>query len=111
MNEVEKVLKEVFHLRYLKPSQETIITRILENSRKKEEKDSITVLPTGAGKSLCFMVPAVLFKKRYTIIIYPLLALMNDQGRKLSSLGIPYSMIKGGMIRISPLLSVIVCVL
>lgn len=97
MNEVEKVLKEVFHLRYLKPSQETIITRILENSRRKEEKDSITVLPTGAGKSLCFMVPAVLFKKRYTIIIYPLLALMNDQGRKLSSLGIPYSMIKGGM--------------
>ena len=55
----------------------------------------IVILPTGAGKSLCFQVPAMLLPKP-TLVIYPLLALMNDQARKLNSLGIEPVLLRGG---------------
>ena len=97
MDEIEKALSEAFGIHYLMPCQETVIQRILENSRKKERSGSITILPTGTGKSLCFLLPAYLMKERYSILLYPLLSLMNDQARKLESLGIPYAMIRGGM--------------
>ncbi|MCR5289341.1 MAG: RecQ family ATP-dependent DNA helicase [Treponema sp.] len=56
----------------------------------------IVLLPTGAGKSLCFMLPALL-SSGPTLIIYPLLALMNDQERRLEALHIPYTTFRGGM--------------
>ena len=54
----------------------------------------IVILPTGAGKSLCFQVPAMLLPKP-TLVVYPLLALMNDQAQKLASLGIKPALFRG----------------
>ncbi|AEE16034.1 RecQ family ATP-dependent DNA helicase [Treponema brennaborense] len=54
----------------------------------------IVLLPTGAGKSLCFMIPAVLFP-RPTLIIYPLLALMSDQLRRIRQAGLDAAVLRG----------------
>ena len=56
----------------------------------------IVVLPTGYGKSLCFQLPA-LVAHGITVVVYPLLGLMNDQSRSLSARSIPHVMIRGGM--------------
>ncbi len=55
----------------------------------------IVLLPTGAGKSLCFLLPALLLDKP-TLIVYPLLALMSDQIRRLHECGIEPAVFRGG---------------
>lgn len=64
------------------------VTDILNTGRQ------IVLLPTGAGKSLCFMVPALLLS-RPTLVIYPLLALMSDQMRRLEQAGIEAVVFQG----------------
>lgn len=54
----------------------------------------IILLPTGAGKSLCFQVPALLLP-RPTLIVYPLLALMSDQVRRLKEVGLEPVLLRG----------------
>ena len=55
----------------------------------------IILLPTGAGKSLCFQVPALLLDKP-TLVIYPLLALMSDQLRRMQEAGLAPVLFRGG---------------
>lgn len=55
----------------------------------------IVLLPTGAGKSMCFLVPAILFEGP-TLILYPLLALMSDQARRMTEGGITHVVFRGG---------------
>ncbi len=76
-----EVLKNVFgHEKFL-PFQEEII----EHIRKGE--DALVVLPTGAGKSLCYQLPACVFKGM-TVVVSPLIALMEDQVMQLKQKGI-----------------------
>lgn len=82
MQEELKVLKEVFGYSGFRGEQELIIEHVL---RKK--KDCLALMPTGAGKSLCFQLPALVMN-RLTVVVSPLIALMKDQVDALRLLGI-----------------------
>ena len=60
--------------------------------------DILAVMPTGAGKSLCFQLPAILHKGQ-TIVVSPLVALMEDQTAVLRDVGINVGVIHSGMQR------------
>ncbi len=59
-------------------------------------RDSLIVMPTGGGKSLCYQLPG-LATEDLTIVVSPLIALMNDQWRRLTAAGHPVAMISSGM--------------
>ena len=75
-----------------RPMQEEIIRAALEG------RDVLAILPTGGGKSVCFQVPALL-REGVAIVITPLVALMKDQVRNLTSKGIKAMAIHSGMSR------------
>lgn len=76
-----KVLRETFKLENFRPKQEQIISGVLDGN------DILVLMPTGSGKSLCYQLPAVM-GKGISIVISPLIALINDQMAFLRSLGI-----------------------
>src|SRR4249919_2015139 len=61
-----------------------------------EGRDSLIVMPTGGGKSLCYQLPG-LAGEDLTIVVSPLIALMQDQWRRLTAAGHPVAMISSGM--------------
>jgi ATP-dependent DNA helicase RecQ len=95
-----KAAKEHFGLSYLFPYQRLTITNILEAAAGVgEDRESlgrqIVILPTGAGKSLCFQLPAMLLPGP-TLVLYPILSLMADQERRLKERGFSPVMLRGG---------------
>jgi ATP-dependent DNA helicase RecQ len=78
---VRTVLRETFGLARLRPGQAAVIERVLAG------RSTLAVMPTGAGKSLCYQLPALLLPGR-TIVVSPLIALMKDQCESLRALGI-----------------------
>jgi len=98
LNSAQEVAEKIFKINNLKPYQILVIVNILENSRIKsfsKRKRQLVILPTGAGKSLCFQIPSFLLKG-LTIIVYPLIALMNDQEKVFKQHNIQVVVIKGG---------------
>ena len=91
-----QMLKERFGVQYLRPYQELIISYILEHAGGRNQGRLLACLPTGSGKSLCFMYPAALGMGR-CIFIYPLLSLMNDQAERFRKAGIRHVVLRGGM--------------
>ncbi len=61
-----------------------------------EGRDSLIVMPTGGGKSLCYQLPG-LASEELTIVVSPLIALMRDQWQRLTAAGRPVTMISSGM--------------
>src|SRR5215510_7377033 len=61
-----------------------------------EGRDSLIVMPTGGGKSLCYQLPG-LASEDLTIVVSPLIALMRDQWERLTGAGHPVAMISSGM--------------
>ena len=95
---LNQVAKEHFGIPYLFPYQRLAISNILDCAADPVENNpaQIVILPTGAGKSLCFMFPALL-TQGITLIIFPLLSLMADQKRRLDSAGISSLILRGGL--------------
>jgi ATP-dependent DNA helicase RecQ len=114
-------VKEFFGLSYLFPYQRLVIANILEaaeaaglflkwpgegafkdpvpgegeDSDRRCQGRQIVILPTGAGKSLCFQLPAMLLPGP-TLVIYPILSLMADQERRLRERGFSPVILRGG---------------
>ncbi|MBQ0070511.1 MAG: ATP-dependent DNA helicase RecQ [Spirochaetales bacterium] len=93
---IEETYRERLGIHYLKPYQELIIYQILENQERNERTRLLGCLPTGSGKSLCFMLPILLIPG-LTIIVYPLLSLMADQAHRFEKAGISFVILRGGM--------------
>jgi len=85
---------ERWGLSYLFPYQELVISGLLN----REEVRQAVVLPTGAGKSLCFQLPAALFPHP-TLVIYPLRSLTADQKRRSEQAGLETVVLQGGQTR------------
>ena len=82
-----RTLKEYFGFDSFKGLQEKIINRLIN-----EKKHALVLMPTGSGKSLCYQVPAMMFDGG-TLVISPLIALMQDQVDALRKRNIPASFI------------------
>ncbi len=90
MNDPRKVLREVFGYPSFRPGQEALIGAVLSG------RDAAGILPTGAGKSLCYTIPALLLPGT-AVVVSPLISLMNDQVRQLERRGIPAACLHSGM--------------
>ncbi|HVV87925.1 MAG TPA: ATP-dependent DNA helicase RecQ [Kofleriaceae bacterium] len=81
---LDRALADVFGFGQLRPGQAEIIAEILEG------QPVVAVMPTGAGKSLCYQLPAVVLGERggITLVVSPLIALMKDQVDALTARGV-----------------------
>lgn len=80
-NSVREILKQYWGFEEFRPLQAYAIEATLHG------RDSLVVLPTGGGKSVCYQIPA-LIQQRLTVVVSPLISLMKDQVDALRSLGI-----------------------
>ena len=93
MQDVQSILKKYWDYDEFRPLQKEIIQSVLNGS------DTLAVLPTGGGKSICFQVPA-LAQNGICIVISPLIALMKDQVENLRKRNVPALLIHSGMKRV-----------
>ncbi len=84
------VLKKYFGYEQFRDAQEDIINDIMSG------RDTLGIMPTGAGKSICFQIPAIV-KDGITIVISPLISLMQDQVKTLINLGISAAYINSSL--------------
>ncbi|WP_265633632.1 DEAD/DEAH box helicase [Cupriavidus cauae] len=76
---IRRLLRERFDIRRLRPGQAEVIDSVLQGH------DTLAVMPTGSGKSLCYQVPAMCLDG-LTVVVSPLISLMQDQAEKLEGL-------------------------
>src|SRR6188474_534317 len=90
---IQRILTRYWGFTSFRPMQEDIINSVLGGN------DTLALLPTGGGKSVCFQVPA-LAREGICIVVSPLIALMKDQVENLKKKEIPALLIHSGMKRI-----------
>lgn len=90
MRDIHEVLKSTWGYDAFRPKQEEVVRNVLEG------RDTLALLPTGGGKSLCFQVPAIAMGK-LCLVVSPLIALMKDQVQRLKKQGIRAAAIYSGM--------------
>ncbi len=81
MERAQDLLKQVFGHKKFRPMQGDVVENVLHR------RDSVVVMPTGSGKSICYQLPALLFPG-LTVVVSPLISLMQDQVEQLRQHGI-----------------------
>ena len=82
MNQPATILKQTFGYDTFRPLQKEVIENVIAR------RDTLAVMPTGGGKSLCYQIPSLLFDG-LTVVISPLISLMKDQVEQLRAFGVP----------------------
>ncbi len=90
--QLHELLRKVFGFASFRPGQEEVCREAIAG------RDLLLVMPTGAGKSLCYQLPAVA-RGGTAVVISPLIALMEDQAAKLDALGLRVARIHSGLDR------------
>ncbi|MDZ7808246.1 MAG: DNA helicase RecQ [Gracilimonas sp.] len=90
IQQAEHILKEVFGFKEFRSLQKDIIENVLQ------KKDTLAIMPTGGGKSLCYQIPALIFDG-LTIVVSPLISLMKDQVDQLTAYGISASYLNSSL--------------
>jgi ATP-dependent DNA helicase RecQ len=88
--DIHEVLRSIWGHAHFRPMQEEVLRAVMEG------RDTLALMPTGGGKSLCFQVPA-LAMERMCLVVSPLIALMKDQTEHLRRRGIRAVAITSGM--------------
>ena len=89
MDQAAKLLHSVFGFPDFRPGQAEIVQAVLDG------RNTLAIMPTGGGKSLCFQLPA-LCRDGVTVVISPLIALMRDQVRSLKAVGVEAGALTSG---------------
>lgn len=90
LDQAQKLLKQYYGYESFRSGQTKIIANIMRGL------DTLTIMPTGAGKSVCFQIPSLLLRG-VTLVISPLISLMKDQVDDLTSLGIKAAYINSSL--------------
>lgn len=90
LSRMKRTLREIFGLAKLRPGQAEVIRSVLEGHH------TLAIMPTGAGKSLCYQLPA-LHLTGTTIVVSPLISLMKDQVDKLEDAGLEVSQLNSAL--------------
>ncbi|NTU21491.1 DNA helicase RecQ [Brevibacillus sp. HB1.2] len=90
LDKAQEILRKYFGYESFREGQKKIITSLLAGH------DTVGIMPTGGGKSICYQVPAML-QEGVTIVISPLISLMKDQVDVLVSMGIPATQINSSL--------------
>jgi ATP-dependent DNA helicase RecQ len=90
LTKMRRTLSDVFGLQELRPGQADVIRSVLEG------RNTLAIMPTGAGKSLCYQLPA-LHLPGTTLIVTPLISLMKDQVDKLEDAGLDASQLNSAL--------------
>ena len=87
LNKAIEILQKYYGYNYFKEGQYEIISNILR------QEDTLCIMPTGGGKSVCYQVPALILNG-ITLVISPLISLMKDQVDSINDIGISAAYIK-----------------
>ncbi|SHK50436.1 DNA helicase RecQ [Desulforamulus aeronauticus] len=90
LDDAKKVLKEFYGYTSFRSGQEKIVQNIVRG------RDTLGIMPTGGGKSICFQIPALLFPG-ITLVVSPLISLMKDQVDALNNLGVKATYINSSL--------------
>ncbi len=92
INQAEEILKHTFGYANFRGQQKEVIETVLAG------QDALVLMPTGGGKSLCYQIPGMV-REGMTIVVSPLIALMQDQVSALQQLGIKAAFINSTLSR------------